>query len=90
MPMKIAKTYSYISSLLHRVITAKLKDKGNMKRKRIMEPDDPCQIAQTIAEVPAPPLTEMLQKHKSRFGDKSKWAHLVSELSDNTENSDSD
>lgn len=73
------KNVFYIGELQRQVIDAKLKDPENIKRKRPMAPDDPRNIAPTIAQTSAPPLETMPQEHKSRFGARSKWAHLISE-----------
>lgn len=69
-PEKEPKEYSYIVRLQTDIITACLSDEKPVARKRPLEPNDPRSIAPTIASVPAPPMKDLVEQHRTRFRDK--------------------
>lgn len=61
------KTYPHVRPLLKKALVKRVEDKIGMKRKRVLEEDDPRRISKTLA-IERPPPTETLVREKiSRF-----------------------
>ena len=62
------KEYNYIPELISSVFKKRKTTAGPVTQKLSVAPDDPRNIDKNIAAVPKPPMEELLQQHKSRFG----------------------
>ena len=67
MPERQLKHYEYIVSLQETIICACIEDELPKARKRGIKPDNPRNIAPNIATVPAPPTSELVARHRTRF-----------------------
>ena len=61
------KHYEYIVSLEETIICACIEDELPKARNRGIKPDNPRNIAPNIATVPAPPTSELVARHRTRF-----------------------
>ena len=68
--LRVAKTYPYISELQTMMIDARLKDDLPIARPAEMEETDPRRLAPNIAANPPPPVSLLVEEHKSRFDSK--------------------
>lgn len=72
-PERELKQYVYIVSLQEKIVRACTDDPLPKRRVRGLKPDDPRNIAPTLAAVPAPPTADLVARHQTRFG-KKKYA----------------
>jgi hypothetical protein len=63
------KQYKYLPDLLVKIFLKRRNVPGRVSQRLSMDPDDPKIICPNIAIVPPPTVEELLQSHKSRFGD---------------------
>lgn len=61
--VKTAKTFPHIPELMDKVVRKRLTDRVGMKRKLVLEEDDPRRIRPTLG--PAPPPTSVLVEEKN-------------------------
>ncbi|KAI0243159.1 hypothetical protein LSAT2_002718 [Lamellibrachia satsuma] len=66
-PERQPKHYKYIVNLQDTIICACIEDELPKARKRGIKPDNPRNIAPNIATVPAPPTSELVARHRTRF-----------------------
>ncbi|XP_062597804.1 uncharacterized protein LOC134259221 [Saccostrea cucullata] len=69
--LKGDKTYSYIQSLVEKIVKRRLNDEG-MSGNVVLEADDPRRISKTLARIPPPPTAQLVKERKSRFEDPDK------------------
>ena len=60
--LKVPKEFPHIPELMEKVVRRRVLDRIGMKRKMVLEDDDPRRIARTLA--PAPPPTSVIVKEK--------------------------
>ena len=77
MPEGQLKHYEYIVSLEETIIYACIEDELPKARNRGIKPDNPRNIAPNIATVPAPPTSELVARHRTRFTDLTMSLTLV-------------
>lgn len=75
------KTYWYVSDLQKHIVNSCINDREPKTRPRGFEMDDPRKIAPTIAAVPAPPLSELIENHRSRFPKKRSIETSIQDVS---------
>ena len=66
-PMKEKKTYWYINDLIEDVMLKREFTDERLDTSKKVKPEDPINIQPTIAQVPRPPKTELIELHKKRF-----------------------
>jgi hypothetical protein len=67
---RVPKDYNYIGGLQEKVVQACIDDQQHISRKRGLKADDPRKICSTIAAMPAPPTSELVARHRTRYGSK--------------------
>lgn len=68
--LNVEKTYSYIQSLVEKIVRRKLDDDEEGKSGNIVwEADDPIRISKTLVRIPPPPIAQPVKERKSRFED---------------------
>ena len=66
-PVKEAKTYSYITELMKAVYIKRVEDPSTQISWVVLEEEDPRRLAPTITPQQPPPTTELVRAHVSRF-----------------------